>query len=613
MPLHHLGRLSILVVVAGFLTACGTTPTDISDYRYGGTGNLASMVKDVKSDRLGDEYIKAGLTALDKSDFLIANKAFNKALKFDPTDAHLHFLNALTYHLRSEAGDSSQIEMAKVGYGLAIQYDPSNYWASYQLGQITFKEQRYREAQDAFAYTLLYAPENPNFLRALAAASYHAQDIKTALDSITKAAEIKPDDPDITYDSVMIKAAAGRLNEATTEMAVYNRLTDSKASFRKAHLSTRMGDWRRFHKKMPYLQLAQSTSDIFGSKAATEGVTVDSNDSSSSDSSSTAKKVSTKMALVDVVIIRTEERLTTNKGVNLLSGLTATLGGTVTYNKINDYNQDTSTVTNNLTWAPTLTFASSAYSLNIFNDVNDSNEVLARPTLVSLDGKKSEFFSGAVWHVELTGSAGSEGAVQDIPVGIKLDVTPKFLSKDMVELNVSAARAFVEGRSATADFTKFAQTTKTLVTANVAMKFGQTLILSGLSEKETETVRDGVPLLQDIPVVQYLFSNESTVDFNKSVLILLTPRKARFTFEDGTEKVDRAMPSDKDVNQKNLKELKVRDDWFRPASTVDSVLYHLRNGKFFKEFRSGDVKMEKWDYPGRIERMIERTLQFLYF
>ncbi|MBL6958749.1 MAG: hypothetical protein ISR52_07200, partial [Rhodospirillales bacterium] len=433
------------------------------------------------------------------------------------------------------------------------------------------------------------------------------------LDSITKAAEIKPDDPDITYDSVMIKAAAGRLNEATTEMAVYNRLTDSKASFRKAHLSTRMGDWRRFHKKMPYLQLAQSTSDIFGSKAATEGVTVDSNDSSSSDSSSTAKKVSTKMALVDVVIIRTEERLTTTKGVNLLSGLTATLGGTVTYNKINDYNQDTSTVTNNLTWAPTLTFASSAYSLNIFNDVNDSNEVLARPTLVSLDGKKSEFFSGAVWHVELTGSAGSEGAVQDIPVGIKLDVTPKFLSKDMVELNVSAARAFVEGRSATADFTKFAQTTKTLVTANVAMKFGQTLILSGLSEKETETVRDGVPLLQDIPVVQYLFSNESTVDFNKSVLILLTPRKARFTFEDGTEKVDRAMPSDKDVNQKNLKELKVRDDWFRPASTVDSVLYHLRNGKFFKEFRSGDVKMEKWDYPGRIERMIERTLQFLYF
>ncbi|NQU58812.1 MAG: hypothetical protein HQ513_16410 [Rhodospirillales bacterium] len=611
MSLHHPAKFAVLVV-AGFLSACSTTPTDISDYRDGGSGNLSAMVKEVKSDRLSDPFIKAGLTALDKSDFVIANKAFNKALKFDPTDPNLHFLNALTYHLRSQAGDSSQLEMAKVGYGLAIQYDPSNYWAAYQLGQITFKEQRYRDAQDAFAYTLLYAPENPEFLRALATASYHAQDLETALDSITKAAELMPNDPDITYDSAMIKAAAGNLSGANVDLAIYNRLTDGKDSFRKANLTSRMGDWRRFHKNKPYLQLAQSTSDIFGSTATTEGVKVDSNDSSSS--STTAKVTSTKMTLVDVVIIRSEERLTTNKGVNLLSGLSATLGGTVTYNKIDAFNADAAaTDTNNLTWAPSLTFASSAYSLAIFNDVNDRNEVLARPTLVSLDGKKSEFFSGAIWHVELTGSAGSEGAVQDIPVGIKLDVTPKFLGKDMVELNVSAARAFVENRSSTANFNNFAQTSKTLVTANVAMKFGQTLILSGLSEKETETVRDGVPLLQDIPVIQYLFSNESTVDFTKSVLILLTPRKARYTFEDGTEKVDQAAPSDKDAKQESLKELQTRDDWFRPAATVDSVFYHLRNGRFFKEFHSGDVRMEKWDYPGRLERMIERTIDFIYY
>jgi len=260
-----------------------------------------------------------------------------------------------------------------------------------------------------------------------------------------------------------------------------------------------------------------------------------------------------------------------------------------------------------------LTFIRTTYSMNIFNDVNDRNEVLARPTLISLDGKKSEFFSGAIWHIALAGAAGSEGSVTDIPVGIKLDVTPKFLNNDAVELNVSAARAFVEGQSSNTSFANFAQTSKTLVTANVALKFGQTLVLSGLSEKETEVVRDGVPLLQDIPIVQYLFSNEATLDFTKSVLILLTPREARYTFEDGTDKIDKAVTSDKGSKQENLKELQNRDDWFRPASTVDSVLYHLRNGKFFKEFRSGDVKMEKWDYPGRLERMIQRTIQFIYY
>jgi type II secretory pathway component GspD/PulD (secretin) len=58
------------------------------------------------------------------------------------------------------------------------------------------------------------------------------------------------------------------------------------------------------------------------------------------------------------------------------------------------------------------------------------------------------------------------------------------------------------------------------------MQFGETLVLGGLSEKEDSVVRDGVPILQDVPVLQYFFSNEQTVDFHKSVLILITPRRA---------------------------------------------------------------------------------------
>jgi Flp pilus assembly protein TadD len=599
-----------VLISAGLLVGCQTTPDTLSSKYKADDVDFMTLVKNVKSDRLGDDYIRAGLELLDKQDYIHATKAFNKALKFDPTDANLHFLNALTYHLRAMAGDSSQLDMAKVGYGLALQYDASNYWAAYQLGQISYDEQRYRDAQDAFAYSLLYAPENPDLLRALATASYNAQDLETALSAIYKASELRPDDEGIIYDSALINAAAGRMPMAEADLVSYTQTAGAANPFREKLLTNRLGDWRRFHKENKFLKKVQSTSDIFGSKATSEGLKPS---ASSSSSSKKGKDRSTRMALVDVVIIRSEERLTTNKGVNLLSGLSATLGGTLTFNKVDAHHGDVvSSVTNNLTWAPTLTFASSAYSLNIFNDNNDRNEVLARPTLVALDGKKSEFFSGAVWHVELTGSAGSEGAVQDIPVGIKLDVTPVFLSDDKVELNVTAARAFVENRSSTANFNNFAQTTKTLLTANVAMKFGETLILSGLSEKESETVRDGVPLLQDVPVVQYLFSNETTLDFTKSVLILLTPRQPRFSHEDGTVKVDPANPPDAMANQENLKELK-KMSGFRPASTVDSVLWHLRNGKYFKEFRSGDVRMEKWDYPSRLNRMIVRTIEFLYY
>jgi len=43
------------------------------------------------------------------------------------------------------------------------------------------------------------------------------------------------------------------------------------------------------------------------------------------------------------------------------------------------------------------------------------------------------------------------------------------------------------------------------------------------------------------------------------------------------------------------------------------VFWHLKDSKFFKEFRSGDVRMEKWNYPDRLERMTKRAVQFLYY
>ena len=366
------------------------------------------------------------------------------------------------------------------------------------------------------------------------------------------------------------------------------------------------------------LQLVQSTSDIFGAQDTSAGIKPDRVSASSKrkdkDAKDPTKADHKSMALVDVIIIRSEERTATSKGVNLLSGLSSTLSGTLfsmnDSRTVNHYGANSGTTV--FTVNPSFSISAS-YSLNIFNDNYDKNEILARPTLVALNNKKSEFFSGAVLHVELTGSSGSQGAVQSVPVGVKLDVTPKFWGADEVELKVTAARAFIEGRSSNAGFNNFTQTTKNLVTANVTMKFGDTLVLSGLSEKETQNLRDGVPLLQDIPIVQYLFSSENTLDFTKSVLILITPRKPTYTHEDGTAKIDPQNPSDGDMSQEHLNELKSSATWHAPTPNLNAVFWHLKDGKFFKEFRSGDVRLEKWNYPGRLERMTSRAVQFLYF
>ncbi len=610
----RLSATMLALALAGCMTNAGERP--VATYAPLKGTSLADALPQSEIVRLGDGFVQDGVAALEAGDFIAAQKGFNRALKFDPSNSSLHFLNGLTYHLRAEAGDTSQIEFARIGYQLALEHDASNYWAAYQLGHINFDEQRYRAAQEAFSYVLLYAPENQTFLRALAVASYYAQDIKTAVATADKVTETTPD---FLRSAAMIYAAAGDFDRAETSLAAYRTSEGVRDSWA-ARTAGRIRDWRNVHARGG-IQMAQSTTDIFGSSDTTEGLKAD--DSKSTKSSSSGKSDDKdaaakgpppeKMTLVDVVIIRSEERNATDKGVNLLSGLTATLAGTtLTYNDARTINfAATNTHVKTITYAPTLSLAAS-YSLNIFNDNNDHNEVIARPSLIGLDGKKSDFFTGAVLHVELNGASGSQGAVATVPIGIKMELTPKFLSDGKIEMNVKAARAFIENRSSQANFSNFTQVTKTEVSANVTMDFDDTLIISGLSEKETENLHDGVPLLQDIPGIQYLFSHEDTLDYTKSVLILVTPRKARYTYTDGTPKPEAEQASD-NAEQPSLEELKRRPGWFQPDENLDAVFAHLKEFRFFQEFRRGDVNLEHWDNPVSLENRIRGAIDFLYF
>ena len=99
-------RVAAMMVVAAVLSGCATTEARLPSGPLQGT-KLTSLLDDKKATRLGDPFIRAGLKSLEISDFVEAQKGFNRALKFDPTNSQLHFLNGLTYQLRAAAGDTS--------------------------------------------------------------------------------------------------------------------------------------------------------------------------------------------------------------------------------------------------------------------------------------------------------------------------------------------------------------------------------------------------------------------------------------------------------------------------------------------------------------------------
>ena len=610
IPLSRFGSSLLLLALAGFfLVGCAALD------RIRGVPAVATVAAEdvtalVPNDgRLNTTFVRSGVGAMSRGDYVTASRAFSRALKFDPQNGALHFLNGLAYHMRAMAGDSSQQDFAEVGYQLALQFNPSLHAASAQLGYLRFGQARYAEAQDAFAYALLFDRKDVTLWLALAAASYYAQDLETATRAVLEAERLQPDAPAVLRTRAIVRAASGLIDEASADLARYRASRGADAADVE-QLDRRIEDWRDAHGRGLRVVLAQTTEGLQIPEFAQPQL----GEPPAPPQAPVKPPGLLRMALVDVVIIRSEERYTTNRGVNLLNSLTATYAysDTTTRNRtLRQDQRDTSTApVSSLvrTIIHTITIPQITYNLNIFNDNDDYNEVLARPSLVAVDGKPSDFFTGSVLHVQLQGAAGSVGTVDTVPIGIKLTVTPQFIDDQTVELKIDAARAFVEGRSTQVGFQNFVQTTRTQVSASAVMKFGETLILSGLSEKETERIKGGVPVLKDIPIIQYLFSNETTLDFTKSVIILLTPRPARFTTRPEPSAAATPPPP-----QRNLAELKGRLGEFKPAPNLDAAFYHLKDAELFKEFRSGDVRLERWVTPFTLGTILRRTLKFLYY
>lgn len=311
------------------------------------------------------------------------------------------------------------------------------------------------------------------------------------------------------------------------------------------------------------------------------------------------------MTLVDVVIIKTQEVRTENKGINLLQGLTGTLGGI-------GIEYDSTKKTNKFSANPIFTFVGLEYNLNIFNDGSSRSNIIARPSLLAIDGKKSTFYAGDVLHVQLS-SNNSDGSMIDIPIGIELDVLPKFYSKDIVQITVHAHRSFLETTSEKVGFTSFSQTSKTSVDATAILKFGETLILSGLTENNENENENGVPFLQDLPGIQYVTSNEQKLRVKTSILILLTPREVRYVNANmGQKELMESLKKKQKEQNISLKALKHKNGI--KVSNIDIVLGHLsQNSPFYEQFRKGDLNLDDWNNEDTILGSLVRALGFLYY
>ena len=611
-----------VVALAAFLSGCQTLNFDTSTTVSPGDGET-NLSAQMSQPRELVALIREGEQALRDKDLDKAQRLFSGALKLDITNADLQFLNGLAYHLIGISKDRSKLELAEQGLLLALKFDPSHLAARYQLGLLYMDQRRYALAQGHLAAVALHRPSDSALLYNLAASSYYSHDPQMAEAALNQMAKISPEaaaDPDILWAQALVKAALND-NEAAKDYLQSFRDKDAPGDQVK-QLERRLYSWRGFYEhdaKIIPAQFGQQNpygapsgqSNPYGAPANPYGSApanpygADSGAGIAPGTATGGLQNDSSMVVVDVVIIGTQEDVRQTRGINLLNGLQLQFGNPTTgaygfgwsRNNINDkidsgLDENTRTITNQI-GIPAVT-----YSLNIANSADSENEILAKPSLVAQSGLTSEFFSGTeILAAAVSGGDGDSVSVQK-EVGVKLAVTPEILEDDFLRLHVVAERTFLTDPASSVLFEFRLDTTKTNVNSTVTMRFGETLILGGLSERETSNSKDGVPGLMDIPGVSLLFSERSKRHFERSILILLTPRRPQYTrqAEDNRAKTRERLSG----LERDLERLAKRhEDWFTPRPTFNQIIDNLKKREFFEEFRSGDFRLRAWNEDPR--------------
>ena len=336
-----------------------------------------------------------------------------------------------------------------------------------------------------------------------------------------------------------------------------------------------------------------------------------------------------KMAMIDAVLIRTVDTQSNSFGINLLTGLQIFAG---TQKSSTTTQVAGSSVTENVSASvlgignavsATLNGISGilSYTLNIANSTTSNSQVVARPTLTALDRIPSTFYSGSVQTVGLNGGGVSGAQVTNIPTGVSLSVTPTFIDDETMMLAVKASRSFISNTAAVGGFNAGIGIAQHAVTANVRVKYGETLVLDGLTDRESSRGQDGVPVLQDIPIIQYLFNNVTRMQYAENVLVLITPRKLVADVKD-LQSVEEAELK-RERGELTTKEYSVyqsmkiyKDALTKMYPNLDGAIGALdRDSAYFKNFKSALLSNdeEAWVSQPPMTRFFNDAANLLYF
>ena len=147
---------------------------------------------------------------------------------------------------------------------------------------------------------------------------------------------------------------------------------------------------------------------------------------------------------------------------------------------------------------------------------NEQLETTADPRIVVRNRGTGNLFIGEEQVIILEPEDAS-ARLETVEVGISLEVSPRIINNDQVELNISPSFSHF-----TEEMDERLRIRRSEISSTIYTKNNETLVMAGMTiENRRDNVRK-VPILGDIPLIRWLFRRETKEDSERELFIFIT-------------------------------------------------------------------------------------------
>jgi type IV pilus assembly protein PilQ len=153
-------------------------------------------------------------------------------------------------------------------------------------------------------------------------------------------------------------------------------------------------------------------------------------------------------------------------------------------------------------------------------EVSRKANIISNPRITTVDNREAKILVGQKIPLIVQDVAGN-AVTQLQTIGIQLRVTPHLTADKRIVMDLHPEVSDLSSQS-TVQGGVIINTSE--ADTRVMVDDGQTAVIGGLIRTNEGKIKTGVPLLMDIPILGFLFSNTSTAKTQRELVIFVTPK-----------------------------------------------------------------------------------------